>query len=110
MSIVGWMILGTIVGLLARWLLPGRFPGDIAGTVLVGMLGAFLGGGLFSLIADRSVGGFDLLSLVTALIGAALLLSVIRRIGDTGSTVPGDPISDPRSNPITDGYRDPRPR
>jgi uncharacterized membrane protein YeaQ/YmgE (transglycosylase-associated protein family) len=109
MSIVGWIILGTIAGLLANWLLPGRFPGGIAGTVLGGTLGAFLGGGLFALIAGRDVAGLDLVSLVIAFMGAALLLSVIRRV-DTGGTVPGDPTTDARSTRLSDGHPNPRPR
>jgi uncharacterized membrane protein YeaQ/YmgE (transglycosylase-associated protein family) len=79
MGIVSWIVLGTIVGILANWLVPGRFPGGLLGTIAAGMAGAFLGGAVFSLVADREVAGLDGISLVLALAGAALLLMVVRR-------------------------------
>ena len=81
MSIVSWIVLGTIIGFLANWLVPGRFPGGILGTVAGGMAGAFLGGAIFSLVASRGVSGFDIVSLLLALVGAALLLAVVRKAG-----------------------------
>ena len=59
MSVLTWIILGTIVGVLTNWLVPGRFPGGFLGTVGGGMVGAFLGGAIFSLAFDRGVAGFD---------------------------------------------------
>lgn len=85
MSILGWIVLGAIVGILANWLRPGRFPGGFPGTVLGGTVGAFIGGGMFAVIADRGVSGLDLVSLTTALIGAALLLTLIRKANDAGT-------------------------
>jgi uncharacterized membrane protein YeaQ/YmgE (transglycosylase-associated protein family) len=79
MGIISWLVLGTIVGFLVNWLAPGRFPGGVLGTVVGGTAGAFLGGAIFSLLADRGVAGFDALSLLIALAGAALLLAVARR-------------------------------
>ena len=81
MSIIGWLLLGPIVGVLANWLVPGRFPGGILGTVLGGAFGAFLGGALFSLVLDRGITGFDLGSLIIALVGAAALLALLRLAG-----------------------------
>jgi uncharacterized membrane protein YeaQ/YmgE (transglycosylase-associated protein family) len=79
MGIVSWIVLGTIVGILANWLTPGRFPGGLVGTIAGAMAGAFLGGAIFSLLADRAVARLDAVSLVLALAGAALLLMVIRK-------------------------------
>lgn len=81
MGIISWVVLGTIIGLLVNWLVPGRFPGGLIGTIVAGMAGAFLGGALFSLIADRGVTGFDAVSLLVAFAGAALLLTVVRKAG-----------------------------
>jgi uncharacterized membrane protein YeaQ/YmgE (transglycosylase-associated protein family) len=81
MGIISWILLGTIMGFLANWLVPGRFPGGVLGTVAGGTAGAFLGGAIFSLIASRTVSGFDVLSLLIAFIGAALLLMVVRKAG-----------------------------
>jgi len=46
-----------------------------------GIAGAFLGGALFSLIADRGVTGLDPVSLLLAFVGAALLLTIVRKAG-----------------------------
>ncbi len=81
MGIISWIVLGAIMGFLANWLLPGKFPGGVPGTIVGGMAGAFLGGALFSLIASRSVSGFDIASLLIAFIGAALLLTAFRKAG-----------------------------
>ncbi len=81
MGILTWIILGTIIGVLANWLVPGRFPGGILGTIVGGMAGAFLGGAIFSMVFDRGVAGFDIVSLVIAFAGAALLLTLLRVAG-----------------------------
>ena len=81
MSIVSWIVLGTIVGILVNWLLPGKFPGGMVGTIAGGMAGASLGGAIFSLASNRGVSGFDVLSLLIALVGAALLLLIVRKAG-----------------------------
>ncbi len=81
MSIIGWLVLGLIVGVLANWLVPGRSPGGVFGTVLGGAIGAFLGGALFALAFSRGIMGFDPGSLVIAFAGAAGLLTLIRLAG-----------------------------
>jgi uncharacterized membrane protein YeaQ/YmgE (transglycosylase-associated protein family) len=79
MGIVSWIVLGAIVGILANWLVAGRFPGGLWGTIAGGMAGAFLGGAIFSLVADRGVAGLDGVSLLIALGGAGALLLLVRR-------------------------------
>ena len=44
MSILGWMLFGLIVGALAKLLMPGRDPGGIVITTLLGIVGALVGG------------------------------------------------------------------
>jgi uncharacterized membrane protein YeaQ/YmgE (transglycosylase-associated protein family) len=79
MSIISWILLGAVVGLVANRLVPGSFPGGVAGTIAGGTAGAFLGGAVFSLVASRGVAGFDLVSLVVAFIGAAALITLVRK-------------------------------
>ena len=81
MGIISWILLGTIMGFLANWLIPGKFPGGGLGTIAGGAAGSFLGGAVFSLIANRGVAGFDVVSLLIAFVGAALLLTVVRKAG-----------------------------
>ena len=52
MSILGWIVVGAIIGALVNRCLPGRFPVGLPGTVLGGAAGAFIGGGIFAVIAD----------------------------------------------------------
>ena len=84
MGILGWIVLGLIVGALANLLLPGRFPGGLLGTIVGGAVGAFLGGALFSAVTGRGITGFNLVSLLIAFIGAALLLTLLRLAGQGG--------------------------
>ncbi len=85
MAIIGWIVVGALVGVLANWFAPGRFPGGLFGAVLAGTLGGLLGGLLFSLVADRGVIGFDLASLVIAFVGAVFLLTLLRLAGGDGT-------------------------
>jgi uncharacterized membrane protein YeaQ/YmgE (transglycosylase-associated protein family) len=88
MSIVSWLALGTLIGVLANWILPGRFPGGLLGTIAGGTAGAFLGGAIFTLLAGRGVSGFDLVSMLIALVGAALLLAAVRKAAYTEPWAP----------------------
>ncbi|MFK7911631.1 MAG: GlsB/YeaQ/YmgE family stress response membrane protein [Akkermansiaceae bacterium] len=82
---VGWIILGLIAGLLAKFILPGKDPGGLIVTVLIGIAGSFAGGWLaqyLDFLPASAPGAVmpDLGSVVTATIGAILLLSVYRKI------------------------------
>ena len=81
MGIISWIVLGTTVGFLVNWLIPGRFPGGLIGTIVGGIAGAFLGGAVFSLLAERGVTGLDAISLLVAFVGAAVLLTLVRKAG-----------------------------
>jgi uncharacterized membrane protein YeaQ/YmgE (transglycosylase-associated protein family) len=83
MIVLSWIVLGGLVGLLADRLLRVSFPGGSVGTIAAGATGAFLGGGLARLLADRGIGGFDGTSQLIAAIGAIVLLSAIRTADHT---------------------------
>ncbi len=55
MGIISWIVLGLLAGLIAKILLPGRDPGGIIGTTLIGIAGAFVGGWLSSQFLDRPI-------------------------------------------------------
>ena len=74
MGVISWIFMGLIVGVLAKWLMPGEDPGGIFITILIGIAGAFLGGFIGSSIGLGSVTGFNLISLALAVGGALLLL------------------------------------
>lgn len=79
MGILSWIVLGGIVGVIAKLIMPGKDPGGIIVTVLLGIAGAFVGGYVSTLLGFGSVTGFNLISLIIA-VGGALLLLIVYRI------------------------------
>jgi uncharacterized membrane protein YeaQ/YmgE (transglycosylase-associated protein family) len=75
-AIVTWIIVGGIAGLLAQWLVGGVAAGCI-GTVVIGILGAFVGGWLFDVL-NISIGTGLVNNIITAFVGAAVLLVIVR--------------------------------
>jgi uncharacterized membrane protein YeaQ/YmgE (transglycosylase-associated protein family) len=80
MGFIAWIIMGLIVGVIAKFLMPGKDPGGIFVTILLGIAGAFVGGFVGSRLGFGGVSGFDLRSLVLAVIGAIILLVLYRLI------------------------------
>ncbi len=80
MGIIGSIILGLIVGALAKWIMPGRDPGGIFVTMIIGIVGAFIGGFIGSLIGFGALGKFSLLNILLSLVGALILLGGYRLI------------------------------
>ena len=75
MSILVWIIFGAIAGWLAH-LLTGRGGGLIT-NIIVGIVGAFIGGFLMSFMGGGGVTGFNLYSFFVAVLGAVVLLVVL---------------------------------
>jgi len=80
MGVLSWILMGLIVGLLAKFLMPGKDPGGIIITILLGIGGALLGGFLGSSLGIGNVSGFDLKSILIATGGAILILILYRFI------------------------------
>jgi uncharacterized membrane protein YeaQ/YmgE (transglycosylase-associated protein family) len=78
MGFIAWIVLGLIVGIIAKFLMPGKDPGGFFITIGLGIAGAFIGGFISSRIGFGGVTGFDLRSLLVAVGGAVLLLIVYR--------------------------------
>lgn len=78
MNIITWIIFGLIAGVIAKLLMPGKDPGGFIVTGLLGIAGAFVGGWIGSLIGAGGVTGFNVASMVTAVLGAIVLLIVYR--------------------------------
>lgn len=75
-GILGWILIGLIAGALAKWIMPGRDPGGIIVTILIGIAGGLLGGFLASLLGLGA--GGNIWNLVLATVGAILLLWIYR--------------------------------
>ncbi|MEW1698206.1 GlsB/YeaQ/YmgE family stress response membrane protein [Streptomyces sp. NPDC093249] len=81
MGIISWIVLGLLAGAVAKFLLPGRDPGGLIGTTLIGVAGAFLGGWLSATFLDRPIQTqFYDLATWGAAIGGALVLLIAYRV------------------------------
>jgi len=78
MGILSWILIGLVVGLLARLLMPGKDKMGIIITILLGIAGAFLGGWIGSMLGMGTFSGFDIKSLLLATGGAILILLLFR--------------------------------
>ena len=78
LSIIGWIVFGLIVGVIAKLLMPGRDPGGIVVTALLGIAGALIGGFL-----GRALGWYgpgDAAGYLMSIVGAMLILFLYRRL------------------------------
>ena len=76
MGILGWIVFGLVVGIAAKFLMPGRDPGGFVVTALLGIVGALLGGYL-----GRGLGWYregDAVGFLMAVLGAIIVLAVYR--------------------------------
>ena len=82
MGIIGWIVLGLLVGAIARALVPGRTePSGCIGTTAVGILGALIGGFIASALDLGEIDKFfDLETWLIAIGGSVLLLLLLRAI------------------------------
>jgi len=80
MGILSWVAMGLIVGAIAKFIMPGKDPGGLLITILLGIGGGLLGGFLGSLLGVGSVQGFDLKSILIATGGAIVILLLYRGI------------------------------
>jgi uncharacterized membrane protein YeaQ/YmgE (transglycosylase-associated protein family) len=73
MSIVGWILLGLIAGWIASKIVNKSGQGFLLDIVL-GVIGAIVGGYLFALVGAEGITGFNVYSMVVAVIGAVIVL------------------------------------
>jgi uncharacterized membrane protein YeaQ/YmgE (transglycosylase-associated protein family) len=78
MGILTWIVLGLIVGVLAKLIMPGKDPGGIIITMLLGIAGALIGGFIANAMGLGAVSGINLGSILIAVLGAILLLVIYR--------------------------------
>ena len=79
MSIIGWIVLGLISGFIASKIVNKQGEGCILNTVL-GLVGALVGGFIFSALGHQKVTGFNLYSFLVAIIGAVVVLVLYHAI------------------------------
>ena len=80
MSWIIWIILGLVAGVLAKWIMPGRDPGGFIVTIILGIVGALVGGFISVKLGFGDVTGFNLPSILIAVLGAMVLLFLYRMV------------------------------
>ena len=82
MSIIAWIVLGLLAGWIASMIM-GRGGYGVVGDIVVGILGALVGGFITGPLFGIDVAGFNVQSLIVAVIGAIVLIAIYRAV--TGS-------------------------
>ncbi len=78
MGILAWIVVGLIAGLLAKLIMPGRDPGGLIVTTLIGIAGAFVGGLVVQFLGGAGITGINIWSILVAALGAIILLAIYR--------------------------------
>ena len=84
MSFIGWLIMGLIAGFIASKLVNKQGEGVLMDIVL-GIVGAVVGGFLASALGFTGITGFDLYSILVSVVGAVIVLVVYHAVTRTGS-------------------------
>ncbi len=80
MGILSWIIFGLIAGISAKWIMPGEDGGGFIMTVILGVVGALVGGYISTFFGMGRVDGFNFGSFVVAVVGSLVVLFVYRKL------------------------------
>ncbi len=78
MGIILWIVFGALVGWVASLVM--KSEQSLLWDIVVGIVGAVIGGFVMTLLGESSVNGFNLYSFVVALLGACILIAVVRAV------------------------------
>lgn len=85
MNILAWIILGLIAGAIAKAIYPGHQSGGILGTMLLGIIGAFVGGTLYNVFTTGTLAigaaGLSIGGVIVAVLGAIIALFIYYAVG-----------------------------
>jgi uncharacterized membrane protein YeaQ/YmgE (transglycosylase-associated protein family) len=77
-GIISWIVIGLIAGILGKLIMPGRDPVGFLLTIIIGMAGALIGGFLVRVLGGAGITGFNVWSILVAILGAVILLAIYR--------------------------------
>ncbi len=90
MNIIAWIVLGLIAGAIAKAIYPGHQSGGILGTMILGIIGAFVGGSLYTLLTTGTLAltsaGLSIGGVVVAVLGAIIALFIYYAITRRGAS------------------------
>jgi uncharacterized membrane protein YeaQ/YmgE (transglycosylase-associated protein family) len=88
MNLIGWLIIGALAGWIASMIAGTNAQQGWLMNIVVGVVGAFIGGFLYSLLTGANfAAGFDIITLVVATLGAVVLLFIYRAVTGRTSSV-----------------------
>ncbi len=87
MGIIAWIVLGGIAGWIASMIMRTNASQGVFGDIITGIIGALIGGFLMSLFGQSGVSGFNLYSLLVAVVGAIVLLWIVKSVRGRGVNV-----------------------
>jgi uncharacterized membrane protein YeaQ/YmgE (transglycosylase-associated protein family) len=77
MGIIGWIVLGALAGWIASIIMGRNDRMGCITNIVVGIIGAFLGGWIFNLFGGAGITGFNIWSFLVAVVGAVVLLAIV---------------------------------
>lgn len=81
MGIIAWIVLGLLAGAIAKLIMPGKDPGGIIVTLIIGVVGALLGGWIGSAVFGVGLQNFwSIQTWLIAIVGSLVLLGIYRLI------------------------------
>lgn len=85
-GVISWILVGLTAGILAKLIMPGRDPGGLLITIVIGMVGALVGGFVVQLLGGTGLTSFSTWSILVATLGAIILLALYRLVVGGRST------------------------
>lgn len=80
MGLLSWILFGLIAGALAKLIMPGNDRGGCIITIILGVIGAVVGGFIATFLGFGGISGFDWRSMGIAILGAVIVLAIWRAI------------------------------
>lgn len=80
LDIVLWILFGALAGWIASKIMKTDAQMGAFANIIVGIIGAFVGGFLYRTFTGDTVGGFNILSLIIAIVGAVILLAIVKAV------------------------------
>ena len=80
MGIILWIIFGALVGWVASMIMETNADQGVLLNIIVGVIGAVIGGWIMGIIGGRGVGGFSFYSFLVALLGACVFIAILRAV------------------------------
>jgi len=78
LEIIAWILFGALAGWIASIIMNTNEEQGAIGNIIVGIIGAFIGGFLVRTVTGNTVEGFNLASLLVAILGAVILLAIVK--------------------------------